>query len=799
MNSLTELNGYVNDLSFEYEDLRLARVIFDRLNATNQTKIVNEGETFPLSIGIEITDVVNYATSEPTLTVDIISVYDEGVRVDWGTLPAEVTLTQTTPGRYVISGINSKGIWDQIKQPNIVLPTNLPNSFVGTFTYTVTIDYYDANLGNQDQEYTVSVSVLDVTYLTTPLEFVYAPNETKKILNTPQIASYLDATYPSATWTITATVSQSISIDTFSSSATGGTFTFNSSTKGFTIAGTRTQVNNHLANISIDSNANEIDFVIYYVLSNSVDAVTDSRTQVITNRNIQYFSNPTDYNQFYTEDSTSPQAINGHPLITNNAYLGSGDYTLEIYPSTTLAVVTIASQGVGGTTSFNNTTKVLTITGTKAQVNSHLPNITIITAVDVDYLFQLFYKLTTPFGNISTKIQQLICSSNDTEISNMLITRSYLSNRGNLIFATDTPQIIDFDTNPANTYSIVLNSSAGKWGFDSSTSLTSSYTISGTRQQINAQIPTIKFYPNYGVSGPESFTYTFFKNSSEKFTQIASLSGSVGTFQNSRTIVYTAGQNQSFTPTPQDLEYAKFNLLIIGAGGAGGRLMANIFNSGYGGGGGGGGEVKIYQNQTFQSQTATINVGRGVRPNYNNFPLNTVVRFNGESSSFNNLTAQGGIGGVNWLQNGDYFTNSFARIYGVGADAGNFTGGGTVWTVDKRYLSGGGASYAGNGGEPNQGTSTGGSGANGVLISGFDDYNGFVAGGGGGAAGRGSGNTAPAVTQGTGGLGGGGNADGATDPGPGDGTLGGGGGAANSGTSPGKGGDGLIVMKIIQR
>jgi hypothetical protein len=632
MNSLTELNGYVNGLSFEYEDLRSARVIFDRLSATNQTKIVNEGEAFPLSIGIEITDVVNYATSEPTLTVDIVSVYNQGVRVDWGTLPAGVTLDEPSNGLYVISGIDSKAIWDQIKQPNIVLPTNVPNSFVGTFTYTVTIDYYDANLGNQDQEYTVAVSVLDVTFLTTPLEFVYAPNEIKKILNTPQIASYLDADYPSATWTITATVSQATSIDTFSSSATGGTFTFNSGTKGFTIVGTRTQVNNHLANISIDSNANEIDFVIYYVLSNSVDAVTDSRTQVLTNRNIQFFSNPTDYNQFYTEDSVLPQDINGHPLITDNAYSGSGNYTLEIYPSATIDIVTLASQGVGGTSSFNNTTKVLTIVGTRAQVNSHLPNITVITAVDVDYLFQIFYKLTTPTGGTSTKIQQLICSSNDTEVSNMTLTRSYIGNRSNSIFSSNTPQIIDFDIRPENIYTVTFDCSFGLFSIDD-VSFSSPLSYTGTRTQVNSIFSLVKFFPNKDISANGFINFTQIKNSVTQVSTSFAVTGTAGVFQNPRKIIFTSTQN--FTPTLEDVAYSKWAAFIAGAGGAGGSA------SDRGGGGGGAGETIYVYDKTFAVQTYTVTIGTSGARN-TNVPSDGG---DGTNSSIDGFVGRGGKGG----------------------------------------------------------------------------------------------------------------------------------------------------------
>jgi hypothetical protein len=710
MNSLTELNGYVNGLSFEYTDLRYARVIFDRANADNQTKVVNEGETFPFSIGIEILDVVNYAISVPTLTVDISTVYSEGVRINWGTLPDGVSITEPINGRYVLSGVNSKAIWDQIKQPNIELPDNVPDAFTGTFTYTVAIDYFDANLGNQTKQYTVAVSVLDVTFMTTPLEFVYVSNQTDKIVNTPQIAGYLDEEYPTAVWTISATVSQTTSIDTFSSTVTGGTFTFNSATKGFTIVGSRTQVNNHLANLYIDSNANEIDFVIYYVLTNSVDSVSDSRTQAMTNRSIQYFSNPTDYTQYYIEDTLGQ--IDGHPLITDNSYSGSGTYTVEIYPSSTADVYLLASTGVGGTTSFNNLTKILTITGTKTQINSHLPNITMQPESDVDYLFQLFYKLTTPLGASSTKIQQLVCSSNDTEVSNISVTRSYIGNRGNSIFTTNTPQITDLDSTGVNTYTINLSCTFGSFSSNDVT-VVAPFSYTGTKSQVNALFSSIKFYPNKDISANGVITYTQIKNGVTQVSTTFAVTGTSGTFQDGRIVEFTS--TQTWTPTINDVLYSQYEIFLTGAGGGGGQS---------GGGGGGGGEGLFYANQNFSFTTynAVVGIG-GVGGGVGGAPSKGG---DGSNTTFASWTARGGKGGNS---NG-----------GSGGASGNGNAGGTgaFNSSLNRFFGGGGGGQVGVGG--NATTSAGGVGGDDRWY--YTDKNGVLqgpiylyAGGGGGGGG----------------------------------------------------------------
>lgn len=655
MNSLSELNSYVTSLSFEYEDQRYTRVIFDRETASNQTKIVNEGETFPLSIGIEITDIVNYVQANATMTVNITSAYGDGVRLNWGTLPAGVNLVTDGLGLYTLSGISSVAVWNQIKQPSVVLPTNVPNAFYGNWTYTVSISYYDAVLGNQTKTFTVAVSVLNVTLMTTPIEFVYDSNTTELITNTPQLAAYLDTDYPGATWTITATVSTGVSIDSFSSSSTGGgTFTFNSGTKGFTIVGTRSQVNSHLANLSLDSNDVEVDFVIYYVLSNNQTSTTDSKNQAMTNRSIQYFSNLTQSTFYYTEDTKSE--ITGYSQITDNSYSGSGDYTVRIYASTSSYIYTLESEGAGGNSEFDSTTKTLIIRGSKTEVNNHLVNVSIQPASDVDATFQLFYELTTPINAQSIKIMTMICSSNDQEVSNISLTRSYTGNTGNSIFATNTPQITDFDSTGPDTYTIVLQSALGVFS-DNDITYSNPYSFSGTRAQVNAKYASIKLYPNKGVSTNGTITYTQIKNSTTQLIVDFAINGTAGTYQGVRNIDFSV--TSTFTPTIEDALYGKWSAYIIGAGGGGGR------GGGLGGGGGAGETIYVYDKTfTVTTYNAVVGVGGlgGNSPGANGG--------DGTNSSFGGFTARAGKGGKS-SANGGHGGNS-----GIGYQGGTGPGGG---------------------------------------------------------------------------------------------------------------------------
>lgn len=796
MNSLTDLNNYISSLSFDYTDNRIPTVIFDS-DATNQSKVVNEGDTFKISPGLDVVEVVNYSVSLPTFTITISAeAYAAGVRVEWDSLPEHLTLTDSETGIYQISGITSDIDWDTFLDGNILLPTNVPDAYYGNWTYDVDINYVDGTTGNESQSYTVAVSVLDVTFLTTPQESVYDTSTITKIDNYPQLADFLDDDYPSATWTLTTTVSSDISIVEWTSTYTGGgTFTYNGGTKGFSIQGTRAQVNNHLQNLYIESNEYEVSFALYYVLSNNQDGVTDTRTQSIVNENIQYFSNPTaDY--YYTEDTLSSPIL-GTPLVTDNIYTGIGNYTLEIYPASTDDVYLISTNSTEGSDTWNATTKKLTIIGTKSQINDNLDgNLSIQAAEEVDYLFNLIYKLTTPLGNVSIKLQQMINGGNDIEMSNLTVTRSYVSNSSNAIFSTNTPQITDFDTTGSDSYTLFLDCSFGDWTENNSTLITNPYSKSGTRSEINSIMSSIKLLPDANVSSNGTITATLQKNGNTIKTQTFAINGSVGTYTPSVSSV-TFYSTSTWTPSLLDGLYAKISeIKILGGGGGGAHL---------GGGGGGGG---VYVNDSFNynlsNTTYNITVGTGGAGGYYTgiTPFIPIASENGTSSVAFGVTVAGGEGGTTsgtWGTVGDPVT--------FDGDGGSCPGGfingttysvrtgGTGQVVSGTYRKGGGGGGIGSNGynstAVSNNTSGGGTGGHPsdasispnaffIVLSGGSAA--YACGGGGGYPGA-SGDGDPADSYNSAGDAGEDGVDGA----------GGGGG------SGGRGGDGQVRIDLAQR
>ena len=650
MNSLEELNLWNLGITLSYTDQRIAGVYFDRTTPTNQTIIANEGGIFSSPAGIEVTDIANSDIALLTYTIDISSA-PSGTTLSWPTIPSGMTVLTPTATTYRIQYINSAGDWSTVKNPNI----DLPDGYTGTFTYTATLNYVDGNLGAQSKSWTVATTVVELTILNLPLETSYDKSASTKVSNPPQIL--YDAAYPGAIWTLVGTPSNNSAISTwYTTSTSGGTFSVNGTTKVFTVTGTKAQVNAHLNNLYLTANANTIDFFMTYVLSNNQDASTDTKTQTFKNTDIEFLSNPTQVNVFYGEDA--PVLITGMPLITDTSYTGPGNYTMAVTPGNTSAVALISSAGTGGTVTFNSSTKVYTIVGTKTQVNSHLNSITLTPASDFDQILTISYILSTPSLNSATKIQNLVCNTNDSEITNMNVARSYIANNANFIFSSNTPTISDFDTDVSKTYTISFNCGFGEWSFDGVT-VSNPISFSGTRSQCDAKFSQLRFYPNVGISSNGTFTYTQIKQGVTQTVLTVALNGSPGTYNDSRDINFLV--TSTWTPTIADYKYGKISNLLVVGGGGGGAI-----------GGGGGGQVK--QSTEILLSYAPYNITVGIGGTSGN---------NGGNSQAFGITAVGGGA-----------ASSFTGGYSYAPDGTLYNGG--VGYATPHYRGGGGAGSGGS-------------------------------------------------------------------------------------------------------
>jgi len=678
MNSLTELNGFVNGFSLPYTDVRLANVIFDRPNPVNQTQSVDRGFTITGSVGIDIIEILNAANSTPSYQIDLSGL--ASASLSYASVPAGVTVTETAPRVYVITGFTDKATWDLIKSPTI----DFADDFVGAWTYTSTISYVSALDGGQTRSWTTAVTVNAVLLLTAPTQFVYALSAVTAITGAPNLGN-LDAAYPGVTFTVTVTPSIISSINTFTTTGTGGSFSVNASTKVITISGTRTQVNSRINGLRIDANAVAVDFALTYSVTNNLNGVTDSRSQTLISAGLAILAAVTQVQIYYNEDTAF--LLTGAPIINDVGFDGTGTYGYTITPSTTSAISTIAVTGSGGTVSFNNSTKVLTITGSRSEINARLSLITITPGVDFASNFTLSYACSTPRADTATKVQVVSIGSTDTEIVNMNVNRNFLANASNSIFATTTPQISDNDaTNPS--YTVVFNSTNGTFSYSTSLSpvidsgASSPLSITGTKTFINDRFSSVKFYPTVNFSGNTTFTYTQFKNGVQQVSQTVALIGAANSFA---TVLINILASQTYTPTPELLLYSQYEIVLVGGGGGGGA-----FN----GAGGGGAAVTTAVNQQWINQTYNAVIGAGGAGGtfipYDEVPNSQKTEVysgkNGTATTFAGLSAAGGLGATS------IYNTSTGNMPQVGGTSGNGNAGAGSFTGT------GGSSRGGGGG-----------------------------------------------------------------------------------------------------
>lgn len=518
-----------------------------------------------------------------------------------------------------------------------------------------------------------------------------------------------------------------------------------------------------------------------------------------------------DYDFNYIEDSSN--FIKGNPRVNDVGQSGSGNYTVTITPSTTSAVLSLTPGTVsGGGWTFNNSTKVLTITGNRDQVNARLESLTFVPGTDFASDFTMTYRVTTPSGSIVSQIQNMILKAPyDIEVTNLIgIDRNYLANVGQSIWGTTVPYISDFDTS-SSTYQITLSSALGGFASASDGSdFGSPFVYSGTKEQVNQKIASLKFYPNKGTYSNGTFLYVQKKNN---ITQVSVNINLFGTNQSFSPVTYefnatgTTSSSGSWTPTFEEIRYGGFvDFLLVGGGGGGAAGF------GYGPGGGGGGFYEKL-NSAITQQAYGYTVGGGGLGNSLKFTNNSQYFISqgetGKSTIMFGITVTGG-GGGSW----EYDSN-FTQISKSGSSG--YAPGYTTYAGVSGYLQG--ATLIGAGG-----SGPGGLGFSRTIITGDPTYyggNGGVgqysqitnyryAGGGGGAKGHitnipGVGNVAD------GGLGvdGGGNAGRfssvsssiASGINGTDGKGGGGGGCAGehqytTTATAGNGGSGIIIIKV---
>ena len=663
MNTLQELNDY-GDEGVSATDERDALVKVQPFTPNYNFSSVNQDATFTSAALIDILEIIDYEQCDTRI---IFYFDDTAGALSFPDLPAGVTVTYVpsdgstlpTTGEWTVGPITSIDEWNAVKEPVI----NLTVDYYGDADFTGEIWYTDQD--DQDQlagYWNNFYTVAENFGLTKTTTFEIVPDDLGPIVGYPQIIENTAATF-----TVVITSSDTTRLPLIASTGSGGTFTYSSGANTITIVGTRTQVNTRLSTLTFDADSSEFEFVLTYTLTNTLTAITNTRTHPSIIRSELYLSNPlaTYYNEF------EAYSVTDAPNITNITYEadgstiaatdGTGPYTLEI-TATTGSVTTMSSGGSGGSSSWSSGNKKLTITGTRTQVNSHLNALTISPAQYYDQTFYVFYKLTTNGGHVNIKTQQQTISHIINEVVGLNVSRTYLSNQSNKIFAivygadgstiiNPTPQIDD-ESSDSTQYVIQFIATAGYFvSPDDINNYSTSITLSGTRLSINNKIVDIEYCPVYAQTTNTSFTYKQYRDGSQQVNQIVDLTyAGAGAIDVAVIDVSNGGYGYfEHSVIPKYQLYANVDILVAGAGGSGGCHQN-------GGGGGGGGGVYVLSdhplsvNQSrigFQIGSGTTGPydGLGSRLGSTDYPLiikspiaisTTQSKFGGSSIKFTN-------------------------------------------------------------------------------------------------------------------------------------------------------------------
>lgn len=640
MNRLTDLNSYSNEIIF-YEDGRDTNVIFNIANPVNQTITIKENNPHYLPLGITINEIINFAEASTTLTLDFSTVTGT-VSFNNAEIPAGIVVTNPSTNVYEFRTFINDIQWREFVENVDIL---MPFRTTGTFLYTATISY---NIGTTTftKTWTVTITIVESEYITNPVDYTYIPNRTLA-LTAPQIVAEEGLFNP--TWTLNIVPNIPAVIDNVTSSGTGGTTSFNNGT--FTIVGNKTEVNSHLATLSVDYSFQADTFYWSYILTNNILPGAETVLQFgSTDESAAVFTNNFNLLSFGSEAWMSPATFNSatsleadtfnslvkefeidlvvvatldtQPVYINFDMLSDPGittyYTNKTVPIQNVAninvdysnteedivwnvtitdgglnVADITSIGSGGTTqkftpTSNNGFTLYTITGSKAQVDSHLNSLTIISKTTTQVDFTLNF--VADFGtNVEYQVSHLIQyipdfwyvnSYPDGVIGGLWVNRTYNSNTANLIFGDEQglpgnnvafqPNDIDY-TN----LTVTLTAENGEFYNPATEELAQTLTISGTYNTFTSVMETIEYWPNYTFTSQETITFTSTKDGEAgQFGTILVDFASAGAIQTENYTFNTPG-NMSWTPNALQLKYGRLDYTVIGAGGGGSYKIAS--------------------------------------------------------------------------------------------------------------------------------------------------------------------------------------------------------------------------------
>lgn len=364
MHSLTTLNGYSQEF-MEFTDTRTYAVIYRADTSVTGTVTIAEDQSHTVRWLFDIEEIINLASSGGTISVVLELPNLAGCFANFQTVaPTGVVISDDGAGTFTASGIDSMSDWVFVRDNLTVKP---PADQATSWSYDVTI-VTPGLVADRNWTLTVEYPLGNVAEMATPLDQEFDPQVAALITQAAQVLDPYNVDESVYTYRVVITPDSTSNLDLITTSATGGTVTWDNTNKIFTVQGVKSVVNDHLSSLTLTSSASA-DWVLTYTLTNILSNVVT----VVTQNFVESVENLETTNlgiaRSYTSNKINDVFASSVPQIDDGVQPGTPTYTVSL----TLADDIGEIQYTGfSSAEWNPGTLTWTYSGTESQCNSAL-------------------------------------------------------------------------------------------------------------------------------------------------------------------------------------------------------------------------------------------------------------------------------------------------------------------------------------------------------------------------------------------------------------------------------------------
>lgn len=364
MHSLTTLNGYSQSF-MEFTDDRTYAVIYRADTSVTGIVTIAEDQSHTVRWLFDIEEIINLASSGGTISVELELPNEAGCFANFQTVaPSGVVISDDGAGTFTVSGIDSMSDWVFVRDNLTVKP---PADRTTTWTYDVSI-ITPGLVADRNWTLTIEYPSGNVAEMLAPLDQEFDPQVAALITSTVEVLDPYNVDESLYTYRVVITPDSTSNLDLITTSATGGTTSWDNINKTFTIEGVKSVVNDHLESLTLTSSATA-DWVLTYTLTNILSNVVT----VVTQNFVESVENLETTNlgiaRSYTSNKINDVFASSVPQIDDGVQPGTPTYTVSL----TLADDIGEIQYTGfSSAEWNQGTLTWTYSGTESQCNTAL-------------------------------------------------------------------------------------------------------------------------------------------------------------------------------------------------------------------------------------------------------------------------------------------------------------------------------------------------------------------------------------------------------------------------------------------